>query len=198
MKIASCSQACAWSLSAQRLSRTSALRRGLAATSRQEACSLQRNPLLSPYFSQVPQLWVVAPRCDPRGADVQRVAISTLITDRMVVVGSLEEALADTTGSVGFTRRAGSTRFTHASIGDMLHLFPDAIPQLLPSPFLRPGSSSEAGASGVTALVFGREESGLTESELRLVSHACAIPSGRVQPSLNLSHAVSVVLSDVS
>ena len=49
--------------------------------------------------------------------------------------------------------------------------------------------------AGVTALVFGREESGLTEAELRLCAHACAIPTGRMQASMNLSHAVSVVLS---
>lgn len=49
-------------------------------------------------------------------------------------------------------------------------------------------------APGVTALVFGREESGLTEAELRLCAHACAIPTGRMQASMNLSHAVAVVL----
>lgn len=43
--------------------------------------------------------------------------------------------------------------------------------------------------------MFGREESGLTEEELRLCSHSCAIPTGRIQPSMNLSHAVAVVLS---
>lgn len=52
-------------------------------------------------------------------------------------------------------------------------------------------------AAGVTALVFGREESGLLETELRLCSHACSLPSGRLQPSLNLSHAVAVVLSQL-
>jgi tRNA C32,U32 (ribose-2'-O)-methylase TrmJ len=48
--------------------------------------------------------------------------------------------------------------------------------------------------TGITALVFGREESGLTEEELRLCSHACSIPTGRMQASMNLSHAVAVVL----
>ncbi len=47
------------------------------------------------------------------------------------------------------------------------------------------------------ALVFGREESGLTEGELSLCSHACAIPTGSLQPSLNLSHAICVVLSQL-
>jgi tRNA C32,U32 (ribose-2'-O)-methylase TrmJ len=49
--------------------------------------------------------------------------------------------------------------------------------------------------AGTTALVFGREENGLTESELRLCAHACAIPTGRIQSSMNLSHAVAVVLA---
>lgn len=49
-------------------------------------------------------------------------------------------------------------------------------------------------AAGVTALVFGREESGLTEAELRLCAHACGIQTGRMQGSMNLSHAVAVVL----
>ena len=54
-----------------------------------------------------------------------------------------------------------------------------------------------AGATGKVALVFGREESGLTEAELSLCSHACSIPTGNLQPSLNLSHAVCVVLSQL-
>ena len=57
--------------------------------------------------------------------------------------------------------------------------------------------ASSAAAGAVTALVFGREESGLTEGELRAVSHACAIPTGSMQGSLNLSHAVAVVLGEV-
>lgn len=47
------------------------------------------------------------------------------------------------------------------------------------------------------ALVFGREESGLTADELEACTHACAIPTGRLQPSMNLSHAVATVLSQV-
>jgi SpoU rRNA Methylase family len=40
------------------------------------------------------------------------------------------------------------------------------------------------------ALVFGREESGLTAEELEACSHLCSR-----QPSLNLSHAVAVCLA---
>lgn len=50
-------------------------------------------------------------------------------------------------------------------------------------------------SQGETALVFGREESGLSEAEIRLCSHACALPTSQVSGSMNLSHAVAVVLS---
>ncbi|GFR45206.1 hypothetical protein Agub_g6601, partial [Astrephomene gubernaculifera] len=59
------------------------------------------------------------------------------------------------------------------------------------------GSGTAGGALSTTALVFGREESGLTEVELRQCSHACAVPTGRLQPSMNLSHAVAVVLGEL-
>lgn len=212
-------------------------------------------------------------RCDPRGPDVGRVAIGDAITSRMHMVDSLEDALADTASSIGFTRRAGATRYTHASITALAAEYPWAIPgllpeassQLLPAAAVRlqppmPSATSglAAGASlqqhpvalqpgiaggahgsndasnsfqensresmqgrshsdrhaatggallareaaaghlqrGITALVFGREESGLTEAELRLCSHACGIQTGRIQGSMNLSHAVAVVLSE--
>jgi tRNA C32,U32 (ribose-2'-O)-methylase TrmJ len=45
--------------------------------------------------------------------------------------------------------------------------------------------------------VFGREESGLSEAEVRLCAHACALPTGRIQPSMNLSHAVGVVTAEL-
>lgn len=93
-------------------------------------------------------------------------------------------------------------------------------PQLQGSPAALPAAAADTAAAGppddmvdgavqalgppaaaarveTVALVFGREESGLLESELLLCSHACAIPTGRTQPSLNLSHAAAVVLSQL-
>ncbi|EKD52087.1 MAG: hypothetical protein ACD_62C00121G0003 [uncultured bacterium] len=46
-----------------------------------------------------------------------------------------------------------------------------------------------------TAWVFGREDNCLTSDEVALCSHFCAIPTSTVMPTLNLSHAVAVVLS---
>jgi TrmH family RNA methyltransferase len=46
---------------------------------------------------------------------------------------------------------------------------------------------------GRTALLFGNEESGLTDRELEYCDMAVHIPSSALFPSLNLSHAVQIV-----
>lgn len=46
---------------------------------------------------------------------------------------------------------------------------------------------------GKTALIFGNEESGLTKEELSHCHLAVKIPSSRLFPSLNLSHAVQII-----
>lgn len=56
---------------------------------------------------------------------------------------------------------------------------------------------SNRGGADHAALVFGREESGLSAEEVSACSHCCAIPAGELQPSLNLSHAVVVVLAQL-
>lgn len=66
--------------------------------------------------------------------------------------------------------------------------------------FLRPSGSGGAGPPsppGKVLFVFGREESGLTEEEIASCDCVCSIPIGRLQESLSLSHAVSLVLSQL-
>lgn len=45
------------------------------------------------------------------------------------------------------------------------------------------------------ALVFGREELGLSDKEVDLCDLTCSIPIGRLQESLSVSHAVSITLA---
>ena len=45
------------------------------------------------------------------------------------------------------------------------------------------------------ALIFGREEFGLSDEEVACCDVACSIPIGRLQESLSVGHAVSIVLS---
>ena len=141
------------------------------------------------------EVYVVDPRCQPNDAAIAVVACDAPM--RLHVVPSLRDALADTQLSIAFTRRAGGGRATHPSNRALLSRFP-----LDPLALAGPSSSfsdlaTEHHPVRTTALVFGREESGLLDEEVLLCSHACAIPTGRAFPSLNLSHAVAVALSQL-
>ena len=48
------------------------------------------------------------------------------------------------------------------------------------------------------AIIFGREDRGLTNSELLLAHKTFNIPTSQNNPSLNLSHAVSIVLYELN
>jgi tRNA/rRNA methyltransferase len=48
------------------------------------------------------------------------------------------------------------------------------------------------------AIIFGREDSGLTNDELLLANKTFNIPTSNNNPSLNLSHAVSIVLYELN
>jgi len=48
------------------------------------------------------------------------------------------------------------------------------------------------------AIIFGREDRGLTNSELLLANKTFNIPTSKNNPSLNLSHAVSIVLYELN
>ena len=48
------------------------------------------------------------------------------------------------------------------------------------------------------AIIFGREDKGLTNSELLLANKTFNIPTSQKYPSLNLSHAVSIVLYELN
>ena len=48
------------------------------------------------------------------------------------------------------------------------------------------------------AIIFGREDRGLTNSELLLANKTLNIPTSMNNPSLNLSHAVSIVLYELN
>jgi len=90
------------------------------------------------------------------------------------VFQTLEEAIADCTVVAGTSARTGMHR-DHAGL-------PREIAPLI----------LDSAAHHPTALVFGREDTGLTNEELALCTHIINIPSSEIYQSLNLSHAVMV------
>ncbi len=97
-------------------------------------------------------------------------------------VESLAEALAGTELSLGFTAETATKPQDH--LRDALAL-PEAA-----APVHR--------MEGRTALVFGREDQGLSVEELKAVDLVAFIPVDPGYASMNLSHAVSVALYELS
>jgi len=120
-------------------------------------------------------LVVVSPVCDPRSPEAQALAHSAAdVVKGLRVVETLQEALADTTFSVGTTRRTrrvGYPVYTPEETAKQIRIRDRAQP---------------------AAIVFGRESSGLDNPELALCSIQSTIPCATENHSLNLAQAVQV------
>jgi tRNA C32,U32 (ribose-2'-O)-methylase TrmJ len=142
---------------------------------------------------------------DSDGDVVRKVSRNSPLLEGMEVVPTLSHALASCTDSLCFTRRSGGQRRVHESLTS----FCSSEPRFLRDSLLRGTSSSQTKKNTSSAhyhddldqqqqnimLVFGREENGLLDEEISLCHHAVSIPSNKAFASLNLSHAVAVVLS---
>ena len=95
------------------------------------------------------------------------------------VYSSLPDALADCHLSIATTRRSGRLR------GDLLDS--TAVPELLAT--LPPDAQ--------IALVFGREDSGLSSEEVALCTHAATVATTDELGSLNLAQAVLLFLYEI-
>ncbi|HIK23967.1 MAG: RNA methyltransferase [Cyanobacteria bacterium J003] len=119
------------------------------------------------------QLWMVSPRCDPKGELAQRWAVHAEdVLQQAKVTDSLEAALAD-------------CQRVFATVGrDVADL---ALPCWTPRQ-----AAPQLLAVAQSALVFGREDRGLTNAELECAQGLVKIPTANTYPSLNLAQAVAV------
>jgi SpoU rRNA Methylase family len=127
-----------------------------------------------------------------------RLAARTQLRVACGTLHGLQAAVAGAHVAIAFTRRSGLSRPACPSLAALQGQYPAVRHALCSdsasSPIANQDSSNVAEHPRV-ALVFGREESGLTVEELEACSHLCSIPTGSRQPSLNLSHAVAVCLA---
>ncbi|ATJ81409.1 tRNA (cytosine(32)/uridine(32)-2'-O)-methyltransferase TrmJ [Halomonas beimenensis] len=123
-------------------------------------------------------LALVAPRCEPLTADtVSRASGADALVHGARTVETLEEAVADCTLVVGASARSRTLPWpmiTPRALGERL-------PEELAAPERR------------VALVFGREDSGLTNAELQRCHAHVHIPTNPDFSSLNLAAAVQVL-----
>ncbi len=112
--------------------------------------------------------------------DAQRFSMHAVdILESAEVFPTLEDSIRDVHASWAATARMGGD---HSVTRALLPL------KMLPNP---------STLDGQVALVFGRESNGLTNEEVSLCDLAFTIPASPRYPSINLSHAVSIVLYDL-
>ena len=123
-------------------------------------------------------LALVAPRCEPLTADtVSRASGADHIVHGARTVETLEQAVADCTLVVGASARSRTLPWPMITP----RLLGDRLPEELAAPDAR------------VALVFGREDSGLTNAELQRCHAHVHIPTNPDFSSLNLAAAVQVL-----
>jgi tRNA/rRNA methyltransferase len=118
------------------------------------------------------QLWLVNPQCDRHSDQAQHMAVRAKdILDSAQIVDTLPEAL------VGCQRAI-------ATVG---RISTGTLKPLDPSQGL-----SWLTAVKSSAIVFGREDHGLSNTELQYCQQVITIPTSEVYPSLNLAQAVGI------
>ena len=128
----------------------------------------------------IKELRLVAPRCDPNNQEARKMAIKgKRLLDDAKEYSCLLDAIADCSRVI-----ATSGRIDHGTIP--LCSTEEAIEWSL-----------EASRKLPMALVFGREDHGLTNEELLLAQKVITIETSSNYKSLNLSHAVAIVLNEL-
>lgn len=121
------------------------------------------------------RLYLVAPKQFPDEQAAWRAASAQDVLDKAVVVASLEEALADCQFVVGTSARG----------------------RRIPWPLLDPKRCAlevdAVSGSEQVAILFGREDRGLTNDELKLCNLHVNIPTSDDYSSLNLAMAVQIL-----
>jgi tRNA/rRNA methyltransferase len=101
------------------------------------------------------------------------------VLEKAVMYSRLADAVKDAVLVAGTTRRRGRNR-------KYFSIFPEQLGQRVASI-----------SAGTVAVLFGNEETGLTDEELSHCHLAVNIPASPQFPSLNLSHAVQVVCYEI-
>jgi tRNA/rRNA methyltransferase len=119
------------------------------------------------------QLVIVNPQCEVLGEEATRMSVHAIdLLKTAQIVPDLPTALSGCTRVIATTAR-------DRAIPTQLETPRQALPWLIES-------------SQPTALIFGREDSGLTNAELNYASRYIRIPVGSEYSSLNLAQAVGV------
>jgi tRNA/rRNA methyltransferase len=131
------------------------------------------------------ELRLVAPRCDPAGEEARRMAVhGGGLLERARQFPDLAAALADCRRVVATSGRVEQESLPLSDAGEALH-------------WLLEGQQPAKPQACWGALVFGREDRGLSNDELLQAGRVLRLETGAAYSSLNLSHAVAICLHEL-
>ena len=149
------------------------------------------------------QLRLVAPRCNPLGEEARRMAVhGQAQLEQAATYPDLASAIADCRRVVATSGRLEREELPLEGPGSALSwlIEPEADPgvPIGPGGFSGPGGINAPGRSNApVALVFGREDRGLSNDELLQAGKILRLESSADYASLNLSHAVAICLHEL-
>jgi len=122
------------------------------------------------------RLLLVRPDAEYRGTQARRMAVSAVdLLERVEVHPSLDEALAGAASVIGTSCRTGKHRQPHYRLDQFTPEF------------------GRLAATGEIAIVFGRENHGLSDDELDRCTHLVHFPASDEYASFNLAQSVLLV-----
>ncbi len=128
----------------------------------------------------VTELRLVSPRCDPYHPDAIRMAVKgNIYLKRAKKFSSLIDAISDCQKVIATCGRLEKGEIPLHSSNEILNWL------------------SDKSNKGPIGLIFGREDRGLSNEELLLANKVLTLSSEPTYPSLNLSHAVAIVLHEL-
>jgi TrmH family RNA methyltransferase len=122
------------------------------------------------------RLVLVRPRCEATGREARSMAVEAQdVLARAEIHDEIDRALAGAQGVVGTSRRTGKHRRPHYRLD---HFAPELL---------------QLAMAGELAVVFGREDRGLTDAEVDRCTHLVHLPASPEYGSLNLAQALLLV-----
>jgi tRNA/rRNA methyltransferase len=128
------------------------------------------------------ELWFVKPVVDVKLLGAKTAMHATDVLDKAMIIDDLKGALEDADVVVGTT----STRPTSEKNFTRNYVTP------------REFAEAWSRTSGLTALLFGREGSGLSNKELDACDLVVSIPTSKLYPAMNISHSAAVILYELA
>ncbi len=131
---------------------------------------------------EVDELRIISPKCDIYSLEAKKMALKgQRYLDKCKIFTNLEQAIFDCDLVLASCGRIETSKDSHFQSPEEISKWISSIQKI-----------------NNLAILFGREDRGLTNEELLMAHRIYNIPSSQNYPSLNLSHSVSIILYELN